>query len=184
MGYANRCFPGIYRRSTSGGLAITAAAFNVYRRFKPPLKRHTAPTVQPLLFFDIAHPSPWVLSLPPSLVFNTGSQDLPRCVACVAFITRSQELLRHFWSSYPITAQNLINKAAKALYEFCHKGIDEPLYGRCPEEEEDDESANEYTYDEDASWKVRRAAAKCLVALIVSRHELLSKPYDEILKAC
>ncbi|KAK2398735.1 hypothetical protein QL285_048650 [Trifolium repens] len=68
----------IYRRSTSGGLAITAAAFNVYRRFKPPLKRHTAPTVQPLFFFDIAHPSPWVLSLPPSLVFNTGSQDLPR----------------------------------------------------------------------------------------------------------
>ncbi|WJX60001.1 Cullin-associated NEDD8-dissociated protein 1, variant 2 [Trifolium repens] len=52
------------------------------------------------------------------------------------------------------------------------------------EEEVDDESANEYTYDEDASWKVRRAAAKCLAALIVSRPELLSKLYDEILKAC
>jgi hypothetical protein len=42
------------------------------------------------------------------------------------------------------------------------------------------ESANEYTYDEDASWKVRRAAAKCLAALIVSRPELLSKLYDEV----
>ncbi|CAI0376789.1 unnamed protein product [Linum tenue] len=49
------------------------------------------------------------------------------------------------------------------------------------EEEEDDESANEYTDDEDVSWKVRRAAAKCLAALIVSRPELLSKLY---LEAC
>ncbi|WJX61385.1 Cullin-associated NEDD8-dissociated protein 1 [Trifolium repens] len=30
-------------------------------------------------------------------------------------------------------------------------------------------------YDEDASWKLRRASAKCLAALIVSRPKLLSK---------
>ncbi|XP_059648314.1 cullin-associated NEDD8-dissociated protein 1 [Cornus florida] len=47
------------------------------------------------------------------------------------------------------------------------------------EEEEDDESANEYSDDEDVSWKVRRAAAKCLAALVVSRPELLSKLYEE-----
>lgn len=47
------------------------------------------------------------------------------------------------------------------------------------EEDEDDESENEYTDDEDISWKVRRAAAKCLTALIVTWPEMLSGLYEE-----
>ncbi|KAL9263206.1 Cullin-associated NEDD8-dissociated protein 1-like protein, partial [Drosera capensis] len=47
------------------------------------------------------------------------------------------------------------------------------------DEDEDDESANEYTDDEDVSWKVRRAAAKCLTGFIVSRPEMLMKLYEE-----
>lgn len=41
------------------------------------------------------------------------------------------------------------------------------------DDDDDDEENDEYSDDDDMSWKVRRSAAKCLEAIISTRHELL-----------
>lgn len=45
------------------------------------------------------------------------------------------------------------------------------------DDDEEDEENDEYSDDDDMSWKVRRSAAKCLEAIISTRHDLLPQFY-------
>lgn len=48
------------------------------------------------------------------------------------------------------------------------------------DDDDDDAESDDFTDDDDVSWKVRRAAAKCLAAIISTRHDLLHDYYKVV----
>ncbi|CAH1772992.1 unnamed protein product [Owenia fusiformis] len=55
------------------------------------------------------------------------------------------------------------------------EGMDEDM-----EDDEEEESDDEYSDDDDMSWKVRRSSAKCLDAIMGTRHEMLQELYKTV----
>ncbi|OAV91609.1 hypothetical protein PTTG_04239 [Puccinia triticina 1-1 BBBD Race 1] len=80
----------------------------------------------------------------------------------------------------------IINAATKAIqYDPNYAGVDESDEMDIDENEneEDDEDAefgDEYSDDDDMSWKIRRAATKLLSTLIATRFELLQELYQSV----
>lgn len=48
------------------------------------------------------------------------------------------------------------------------------------DDDEEEEEDDEYSDDDDISWKVRRASAKCLEAIVSTRHEMLLQFYTTV----
>lgn len=80
-----------------------------------------------------------------------------------------------------------INASLRGIIEVCISNIShDPNYNYDEDEtdyefmemdntdDEDDASVDDYSDDDDLSWKVRRACAKCLEAIIVSRRDMLN----------
>ncbi|NXX95071.1 CAND1 protein, partial [Centropus bengalensis] len=65
-------------------------------------------------------------------------------------------------------------------YNYDNEEEEEEMMETGNGEDEEQESDDEYSDDDDISWKVRRAAAKCLEAIVSSRHDLLQDFYKTL----
>lgn len=93
--------------------------------------------------------------------------------ACEAFVQRCPEAIKPHIPSIVDLCLKYITYDPNYNYEA---DDGEPGF-QMETEEEDDEGSDEYSDDDDMSWKVRRSAAKCLEAVISTRHELLEEFY-------
>ncbi|GIY90141.1 cullin-associated NEDD8-dissociated protein 1 [Caerostris darwini] len=104
-----------------------------------------------------------------------------------------REYCLHAFESFIRRCPKEISPHVSTIVKLCLEYLCyDPNYNYDDDDEEDEdgmdverdddegESEEEYSDDDDMSWKVRRAAAKCLEAVISTRHEMLFEFYKTI----
>lgn len=96
--------------------------------------------------------------------------------ACEAFVQRCPETIKPHIPSIV----NLCLKYITYDPNYNYEADDGESGFQMETEDDDDDGSDEYSDDDDMSWKVRRSAAKCLEAVIATRHELLEEFYKTL----
>lgn len=96
--------------------------------------------------------------------------------ACEAFVQRCPEPIKPHIPSIVELCLKYIEYDPNYNYE-----ADEGDAGNTMDlDDDEDAESDEYSDDDDVSWKVRRAAAKCLESVISTRHDLLESFYETL----
>ncbi|XP_058986020.1 cullin-associated NEDD8-dissociated protein 1 isoform X3 [Musca domestica] len=96
--------------------------------------------------------------------------------ACEAFIMRCPEAVR---PHIPMILQLCLKYLTyDPNYNYEADDIESNIAMDTEDDEYDD--SEEYSDDDDMSWKVRRAAAKCLESIIITRHDMLDDFYRDL----
>ncbi|KAI3369338.1 hypothetical protein L3Q82_007462 [Scortum barcoo] len=141
---------------------------------------HLVPCCSPALFSQLTeHLLAELKKAPPTSMTRTYIQ-------CLATISRQ--------GGHRVGAPKEMSPHVATVTQLCLKFMTfDPNYNYDDEEEEEDsmdiedgineESDDEYSDDDDMSWKVRRSSIKCLEALISTRRDLLLSFYSSICPA-
>ncbi|XP_075014647.1 cullin-associated NEDD8-dissociated protein 1-like isoform X5 [Calonectris borealis] len=118
--------------------------------------------------------------------FQAFESFVRRSVTLVLGGFLSKRELPHSWCPKEIDPHipNVMGLCLKYItfdpnYNYDNEEVEEMMETENGEDEEQ-ESDDEYSDDDDISWKVRRSAAKCLEAIVSSRHDLLQDFYKTL----
>ncbi|KAM7353038.1 cullin-associated and neddylation-dissociated 1 isoform 1-T1 [Cochliomyia hominivorax] len=96
--------------------------------------------------------------------------------ACEAFVIRCPEAI---WPHIPMILE-LCLKYLTYDPNYNYEADDADSNIAMDTEDEEYVDSEEYSDDDDMSWKVRRAAAKCLESIIASRHDMIEDFYKDL----
>ncbi|CAG8545270.1 6413_t:CDS:10, partial [Paraglomus occultum] len=107
------------------------------------------------------------------------NERLKTLIQCVGTLSRSsaQRIGKYLPEFVPHVLRTASVDDDDELREICLQAL-ETFVLRCPTE-----VTQEYSDDDDVSWKVRRSSSKVLAAIIGTRHEILIKLYLEVAPA-